>query len=318
MPRLDTSKYKDLDSIERDIKSVTIQGATNVAIATMKGIKLFSKDYRGDDYSTFLKDLQASGMGLAETRENEPLAKNGVRFVLKMLALKHPDITDVEMATVKVMELANEYLAMIKESKKRIIEHSKTVTEGMDEVLTHCHSSTAENVIIDMSKRTENFVAVCTETRPLYQGHKTAKNLVAAGVDTTLIVDSSAESFIIGRGEFNIDVIFIGADEITVHGDAINKVGSWGIALAAQYANKPLYVITPLLKVEPETAFKPALIEKRDPKEIWDNAPEGLKMYNPSFDLIDAKFITGYITEVGVLKPKEVVKALRNNYEWAF
>ena len=53
------------------------------------------------------------------------------------------------------------------------------------------------------------------------------------GVDTTIIADSASESFIIGRGSIDPDVIFIGCDEVTMKGDTINKVGSWGVALAS-------------------------------------------------------------------------------------
>lgn len=316
--RIDSSEYTTVEEILSDIKTVDIQGATNVAIATIAGMKLFSQQYTGKNFDQYLSEVMATGDILAEARANEPLAKNGVKFVKSMMVLRFSKVDDVNEGKLKVMELCNEYLDMIRNSKKKIIEVSKLVTEDVDEVFTHCHSSTVENVIIALNKRVEGLKALCTETRPLYQGHKTATNLVNAGVDTTMIADSGSESFIIGRGEFNIDMIFIGADEITMNGDAINKIGSWGVALAAYYASKPIYVVTPLLKADPETAFKMPVIEKRDGAEVWKDAPKGLKLYNPSFDLIDSKLITGYITEVGIVKPEDIARSLRENYEWVF
>jgi eIF-2B alpha/beta/delta-like uncharacterized protein len=310
---VDMSKYNDVNVIHADIQSVVIQGATNVAIATLHGLKLVAGSFQGSSTQEFLAEIRRVGELLSRARANEPLATNGVKYVIKHL----PADDNLKTTVEEVERLSNQFLDLIEDSKKRIIEVSKGIGE-FDEVFTHCHSSTAESVIIDMAKGKDYFKVLCTETRPLYQGHKTAKNLVGAGIDTTLIVDSTAESFIIGRGEFNIDVIFIGADEITMHGDAVNKVGSWGIALAGKYAKKPLYVITPLLKANPDTASQMPQIEKREPKEVWDDAPEGLKMYNPSFDLVNAEFITGYITEAGLLKPQDIAKTLRNNYEWVF
>ena len=169
-----------------------------------------------------------------------------------------------------------------------------------------------------MKKRSGDLKAVCTETRPLYQGRITATNLLKMGVKTTLIADSAAESYVIGKGHFPVDVIFIGADEITVHGEAIKKIGSWGIALASYYASKPIYVVTSILKVEPETAHKPVEIEIREDKELWPEAPEGLDMHNPAFELINKQFITGYLTEFGVIKPEDMVGVLREKYGWVF
>ena len=82
--------------------------------------------------------------------------------------------------------------------------------------MTHCHSSTAVEVIKGIAKGKKSFDAVCTETRPLFQGRITAKSLLDAGISATLIADSSAESFVIGRGSVPIDAVFIGCDQITM------------------------------------------------------------------------------------------------------
>ena len=158
----------------------------------------------------------------------------------------------------------------------------------------------------------------CTETRPLLQGRITAANLINAGVDTTLLVDSAAESIIIGRGNEPVDIVFTGADELTIHGDAINKIGSFGIALAAYYASKPLYVVSSLLKVNPATAYSDVQIEMRSNEEVWDNPPKGLKLYNPAFEVIPNKLITGYITEAGIIKPEDLARTVHEKYDWVF
>jgi ribose 1,5-bisphosphate isomerase len=319
MSEIDFSKYKSTDEIVKDIKDLKVQGATNVAVATFEGLKLFASGYSGADNKQFVLDLEAEGKRLAWARPNEPLAKNGLKYVMTMLKLKNSAGADLENLKALAGKLCDEYLWMIKVGKDRIVESGKEITEGVDEVLTHCHSSTSEKLIKSISDRIGGKLkVVCTETRPLYQGRITAKNLVNMGIDTTLIADSAAESYVIDKGRFPVDVVFLGADEITIHGDAINKIGSWGIALAAYYANKPVYVISTILKVDPSTAYEPVKIEERVDNELWDNPPAGLKMYNPAFELINKEFITGYITEFGVVKPEDMVKVLRENYEWVF
>lgn len=320
MADIDFSKYSSVDQIEKDIKDVTIQGATNVAIATFEGIKLFCREYGADnncDY--FLSKVEMVGIRLSQARPNEPLAKNGVKFIMHMFRIKYSDLNSVETAKGKIIELADEYLEFVKSAKDKIVENSQSILgPDVNEIFTHCHSSTVEKVIIGQSRRVQGLKAVCSETRPLFQGRLTAAALLEGGVDTTLIVDSSAESFIIGRGSHNIDVVFIGCDEITMDGDAVNKIGSWGVALASYYASKPLYVIGSILKADVATAYKPVEIEMREAKEVWEEAPAGLKLVNPSFELVNHEFITGYITELGILKPNEIEKEIQRAYNWLF
>lgn len=317
---IDFSKYKTVDEIENDIKTVAIQGATNVAIATFEGIKLFIDSYDSTESTElFIADVERVAIQLSQARPNEPLARNGVRFLMYMLRVQNNDLQSPAAVKEKVYALVEEYLQFIEDSKQRVIESSEQLLDSnINEVLTHCHSSTVENVIIAQSKRVQGFKAVCTETRPLLQGRITAKALVDGGVDTTLIVDSSAESFIVGRGSHEIDMVFIGCDEITMQGDAINKIGSWGVALASYYASKPLYVVGSILKTEVSTAYKPVEIEMRDAHEVWDEAPDGLKMVNPSFELINHQFITGFITELGVIKPEDIERTVQKQYKWLF
>lgn len=333
MSEIDFTKYKKVEEIIEDIKSVKIQGATNVAIATFEGIKLFVSNYdcRDDSYERFMEQLNKVGYSLAFARANEPLAKNGLKYVLRMLVIKNPGLRDVKECKEKVFELCDEFLDNIKTAKEKIIENSEHIMDGVDEVFTHCHSSTAVSIIKNHSKKVKNLKAVCTETRPLFQGRITAQRLVDAGIDTTFIIDSVAETFIIDRGSHPIDVVFLGADEITMRGDAVNKIGSWGIALASYYVSKPLYVITPILKVEVETAYRPVEIEYRctvhDPAnpavckvsdEVWPDAPKGLKIENPAFGIINREFITGYVTELGVIKPEDMASVIQKNFQWLF
>lgn len=320
MAEIDFGKYKNVNEIIADIKSIKIQGATNVAIATFEGLKLFIKNYSSqmENYETFMEDLNRVGYQLAYARDNEPLAKNGLKFVTRMLIIRNPGLRDVRECQKKVVELCDEFLGLIASAKQKIVENSVAVMDNVDEVFTHCHSSTAVSIIKNQSKRINNLKAVCTETRPLLQGRITAKKLVEAGIDTTFIIDSAAETFIIDRGTHPIDVVFLGADEITMRGDAVNKIGSWGIALASYFMSKPVYVVTPILKIEVETAYRPVKIEYRVSDEVWPDAPKGLKIENPAFGIINREFITGYVTELGIIKPEDISSVIQKNFQWLF
>lgn len=320
MGKLDMSKYKSVAEIIEGIKSIEIQGATNVAIATFEGMKLYlGKDHSGiEDYDEFLLRVHEIGSQLAEARPNEPLAKNGVKYILNNVRIDHPGLNSVDEAKPVIVGLIDKYLEMISKGKENIEKESVAVMKDIEDLFTHCHSSTVEHIIQHRHEEFPELMVVCTETRPLYQGRITATHLHEAGIDTTLIADSAAESYIIGEGGFDPDAVFVGCDQITMDGDILNKIGTWGIAHAAYYASKPIYVVGSILKTDVSTAYKPLEIEMRDPKEIWPDAPEGLKMVNPAFERVSNRFITGFITEFGILKPNQISKTIQKHYQWLF
>jgi methylthioribose-1-phosphate isomerase len=91
-----------------------------------------------------------------------------------------------------------------------------------------------------------------------------------------------------------------------------------GYCLSALYAEKPLYVVSPLLKIDPEIGLENLEIEVREDREIWDDAPHDLKIYNPAFEIVDNYLITGFVTEFGILKPKEIADIVKAKYPWLF
>jgi eIF-2B alpha/beta/delta-like uncharacterized protein len=309
---------KQILDIEKDIKELNIQGATNVAIATLEGMKIFIEESNVSDKELFYKELERVGNKLANARLNEPLARNGVKYVTHLFKKKKDDLHSINDMKQQLLDYCDEYLFKISDSKRSIIELGLPYVKHFENVLTHCHSSTAVAILKGIGGVNSSFDVVCTETRPLFQGRTTAKSLLDDGISTTMIADSAAESFIIGRGSVSIDAIFIGCDQITLDGYCINKIGSWGIGMAANLASKPLYVVSPLLKVDPYIKAKDISIEIREDDELWSEAPKELKMFNPAFEIVDAKLITGFMTEFGIIKPEEIHDIVRAKYTWLF
>lgn len=309
---------KKIIDIEKDIKDLNIQGATNVAIATLEGMKTFIQETEIKDIELFYKEAIEVGHRLANARENEPLARNGVKFVRYEFERRSHDLQSIEDMKQVLEDYCDNYLFLISDSKRAIVETGVINLKFMENVLTHCHSSTGVALIKGIAQNKPSFDVVCTETRPLLQGRISAKSFVEEGISTTLIADSAAESFVIGRGSIPIDGVFIGCDQITMKGHCINKIGSWGIAFASYYAEKPLYVVSPLLKVSPDIGLENLEIEVRESREIWDDAPKDLKIYNPAFEIVDNSLITGFVTEFGILKPKDIGNIVRTKYPWLF
>ena len=153
-----------------------------------------------------------------------------------------------------------------------------------------------------------NLKAYCDETRPLLQGARlTAYELQRAGVDVTLICDNMA-SMVMKQGK--IQACFVGCDRVALNGDAANKIGTSGVAVLAKHYNVPFYVLGPSSTIDFHCATGDDIeIELREPDEIRKKffaepvAPEGVKCYNPAFDVTDHSLITAIVTERGICYP---------------
>ncbi|MBN2015955.1 hypothetical protein JW766_03920 [Candidatus Dojkabacteria bacterium] len=306
-----------IKGIVKDIKSIRIQGATNVAFATLEGIKLYSEWYVGK-VAGYKKELKEIGDMLSLARDNEPLARNAVKYVLQ--ASSSIKASELDELRGKVETACSAYESMLAEAKVDMIKFGTEALAKEDVILTHCHSSSAITIIKNVAQlktiEGKSLKVVATETRPLYQGRKTAKELFEAGLDVTQIVDSACASFITEDKYLPVGAVIVGCDELLKDGSFINKVGTFAIALAAHEGVDEFYVATTLLKLGLESHPKKVGIEERESSEVWDKAPKGLKIINPAFEQVDSKYVTGYITEAGVLRREELIIKAREVYPW--
>jgi methylthioribose-1-phosphate isomerase len=133
------------------------------------------------------------------------------------------------------------------------------------------------------------------ETRPLLQGARlTAWELDALGIPFFVIVDGAAAA-LMAAGE--VDAVFTGADRIAANGDVANKIGTYGLAVAARHHRIPFYVVAPTSTLDPSAATGAEIpIEERAASEVSTRFP----VRNPAFDVTPASLVTAIITEAGV------------------
>jgi methylthioribose-1-phosphate isomerase len=162
-------------------------------------------------------------------------------------------------------------------------------------------------VLYTAHARGKRFMVFADETRPLLQGSRlTAWELRQYGLEVTVICDSMAAQVM---REGKIGMVIVGADRIAANGDTANKIGTYGVAVLAKFHGLPFYVAAPSSTFDlslPTGAGIP--IEQRDPREVTHGfgkatAPDGVKVYNPAFDVTPAELITGIVTEKGVISP---------------
>ena len=184
-----------------------------------------------------------------------------------------------------------------------------------DTVLTHCNAGalaaseygTALSVFYLAKERGFPLKVYVDETRPRLQGAKlTAFELYHAGIDVTLISDNMA-AVVMSQGR--IDAVIVGCDRVAANGDAANKIGTLNVSILAKHFGIPMYIAAPTPTIDMNCPTgKNIPIEERDESEIKEIngkliAPEGVKVYNPSFDVTPAENITAIVTEKGVVYP---------------
>jgi ribose 1,5-bisphosphate isomerase len=203
-------------------------------------------------------------------------------------------------------------LKAIKDGKKAIgFFAANKIKNGMV-VFTHCHSSTVIEAFKIARKQGKRFEVICTETRPLYQGRKTARDCLKLGIPTTMIIDSNVSSYL-----KNADMVMVGADLITADESFLNKVGTQNVAYGSKRIKIPFYVCADLTKFDPETIYgKPEEIEQRSWDEVWKTRPKKLRIINPGFDLVNRELITSFITQEGFITPGSVVDTIKDKVSW--
>lgn len=274
------------------IKSLEIQGAENIAIAAVKAFAEKLKETQDiEKLKTYICELES-------LRETEPALKNTLHYCL----LNFKNDKNVAETVINYFKSAKALIAEI---------GAKKIHDGMV-VFTHCHASTVTKILIKAWQDGKRFTVRNTETRPRYQGRKTAEELAKAGIPVIHCVDSA------GRLALKeCDLFLFGADAITAEGNVVNKIGTTMFAEFAALYQIPVYSCTNSWKFDPATiggADEP--IEERDCKEVWETPPAGVKIINPAFEVTQADKINGIITELGVFKPETLVIEIKKAYPW--
>ncbi|MBD3235257.1 MAG: S-methyl-5-thioribose-1-phosphate isomerase, partial [Candidatus Eisenbacteria bacterium] len=182
-------------------------------------------------------------------------------------------------------------------------------------VITHCNTGglatgglgTALAVVFAAAEAGREVRVFVDETRPLLQGARlTAWELQRAGIDATLLVDGAAASLLASGC---VDLALVGADRVAANGDAANKIGTYGLALAAARHRVPFYVVAPSTTFDLATPCGAQIaIEQRPAEEVrrfgdQPVAPAEVAVWNPAFDVTPAELIRGWVTEQGLLQP---------------
>lgn len=297
------------NKIVSNIKSLKIQGAEAVARSAAIAMQDVLHKSKAKTADSLIKELNKSREILLKTRPTEPAMQNSLKYIT--YELKSNDLKKIKEEISRRIVYVLEHFDIAQKIVIGIA--AKKVKSGMV-IFTHCHSSTVNKALIKAKQNGTRFEVHNTETRPLFQGRLTARDLSRAHIPVTHYVDSAARLAL-----KKSDLMFLGADAITAEGKVINKIGSELISEVAYRYDIPIYICTDSWKFDPTTIKgKETKIEERSPNEIWDKPYRGIKIANYAFEKIESNLITGVITELGIYKPQILLEEIRKAYPWMF
>ncbi len=296
----------EVEKVSRDIKALRIQGAREIAKSAVRALASQAANSKAKNTNEFLAELIEAVGVLSSARPTEPMLRNALKKMLDETAkgVKSGKIKNAKEGGALVRALRDELLAYFEKSEEVISDYGAKLIEKGSVVLTHCHSHTVVGALVRAHELGKGIEVICTETRPLFQGRRTARELADGGVPVTLIVDSAVASFI-----REVDVVLVGADAVSATGDLVNKIGTAGIASLAYANNIPFYSAAEIYKFDPITLWgNKERIEERDAGEVLDaKSARGIKVRNPAFDVTPAKLLSAYITERGIVPPCDLL-----------
>lgn len=281
------------EKIISEIKNLKIQGARAVALAGLKAMEAVIKTAKD------IKEVKTYSQKIASARPTEPSLRNAITYVI----MKVEQAGNLQAAKKVGIAACAEYRKRLEESLDMIAEIGAGLIEDGDTILTHCHASSVMVILKRAKKKGKKFDVIVTETRPLYQGLITAKELLAAKIPVIYCVDSA-----IGWVMKKVDKVLVGCDAILADGSIVNKIGTFPIAITAKAFSTPFFVSAGTYKFDPQTVLGiREIIEERAPKEIIEEKKlKGAKIINPAFDITPPEYIHALITEKGIIRPELV------------
>ncbi len=329
------AKARIVSELAADIKALKVQGARRIARAALEALTAAAQESKAKTTSELYDELLAAARELEQTRPTEPMMRNALEDALRYtlaFCRSHPARSVRELSRA-LQAHDQQMLRQMDRSVETIARYGAAELGDGAHVLVHCHSTTIVAVLRRAQEEGKHPTVTCLETRPLFQGRLTARQLAEAGIETSLAVDSAAGTLI-----SKADVVLVGADAITAEGDLVNKIGTHTLAQLSFAHAVRFLCAAELYKYDPLTRWGRAEpMEERDAGEVWGDGryaresrtetginhrskhgsgtkqgeddlpiPDGLRVLNPAFDRTPARLISAYITEAGLCPPAQL------------
>lgn len=235
----------------------------------------------------------------------------------RQLAQARPAMGALASAVGRIIQVHDEGLEAISQAARQLLNDYASATEHMAEyarpylkgrLLTCSISGTVLEVLVALREQIEHITVL--EGRPRYEGRAMAQALHEKGIAVTIISDAQADIFLP-----QCQGVVVGADSLLINGDLLNKAGTALLAWAARGHDIPFYVLSETLKISPKRWYEHdpariasnlALLEEKEPEEVYADAPVGIEVRNFYFDHTPYRLLTEVITEKGLLERRAI------------
>jgi methylthioribose-1-phosphate isomerase len=307
-------QLRRIEKVFEAIQMLRVRGAPAIGIAAAYGLCLGLHDLKPKSRDEFFATLKEEIQYLASAR---PTAVN-LLWALQEIQRKLQSLPAADLPALQQRLLA-EALALHEDDRQRcerMAAHGQSLVPDPARILTHCNTGalatggigTALGVIYRAHTAGKRIRVFANETRPLLQGARlTMWELSAARIPAQLICDSTAASLMQQK---QVDLVIVGADRIAADGSVANKIGTYGLAIAARHHGVPFYVAAPFSTFDLNVASgRDIPIEHRSEDEVRRVMGQGLvtlpgaQCWNPAFDVTPPELVTAIVTERGVIRP---------------
>ncbi len=316
------------------IQDMVVRGAGAIGATAAYGLAQGARAFRGRDLAKFLGHVERVCDTLKAARPTAVDPFNAIKFVRQAMRAGQTVEEQQALALAAAEEFADEDVRHCEDIGRH---GAKLIRNGMN-ILTHCNAGwlafvdvgSATAPIYAAQAQGRKFHVYCDETRPRSQGATlTAWELAQQKISHQVIADNAA-GHLMQRGK--IDLVIVGSDRTLGRtGEVANKIGTYTKAVLARRHGIPFYVAIPLSTIDwnLKSGFDIPIEERHEsevlgawgvvanPKSATRKPRSARPLYvrvanptsgalNPGFDVTPAELITGIITPMGILKPRQL------------
>jgi len=296
----------EITGLIEEIRNDKIHGASRLARQAAKVLKVAAEHSQADTAEQFLLEQKEIGQRLMSVRPAMAPVFNIVSGLLSIIAGKS---TEMDLDSIKRLTISksDEVVTHSLQAIAQIAEYGSGLIADGDRIMTHSYSSTVVAALKTAFTKHRNIEVITTRSGPGRTGERIAQELGLYGIPVTFIDDAGMGLYISTANK-----VMVGADRVCADGKVVNGVGTYQLALAAERAGIPFYVLCETLKFDPKLRGDEVDLEEKDPSEVVEpgRLPPEVKVKNPYFDITPLELITGVVTENGLLTPQEVISYL--------
>jgi len=298
--------------IER-INKGEIRGGTQITLASLEAIKTTVLGTEAEKVRQLLKNLRSCSSAILAAQPTNVALSNAVQFVQRQVGAAADRGIGLDKLRDTVARELDRYSESLRRSVDEIGKIGATLIEDKDVIMTHDASTSVISILGTAQAEGKEIKAIVLETRPEFHGRLSAMAIADIGVPVTLIIDAACRHCVKIATK-----VLLGGAAIFPSGDALGKMGSSVVALAAREAGVPVYVAASTHKFCPEPAFANDMSRVGGvPSLVFSSEHAtnlGIDVANPFFETIPCKDITSIVTERGILSPSKVASAIKDIY----